>query len=369
MRILMTVFAPVLALTATGLTAGDEPVPPRRVEKTIVQSTPKAAAKAPAKTSAAPAVKGEEKASGQPTAKRPAASGVASEIDSARNSDDEDAIRQTGETFSKAYDRGDAKAVAAHFTSDAEYIDEQGNVFQGRQAIEESLASFFKENPGSQLEVAIDSIRFVGPGVAIEDGTTTVTHAAGSLSDYSRYTAVHIKTNGKWLTASSREHAPKNRRQHAAQLQQLDWLLGEWVDEGDDSIVDFSCKAVDNGNFLLREFNVRIAGQAAMSGSQRIGWDPVSGKLRTWIFDSEGGHGEGTWQRNGDSWVVKSTGVTADGQPASSTSLFTMVSGHAMTWQAIDREIEGVRLPDTDEYILVRAPPSPSAADRPVAKN
>jgi hypothetical protein len=40
-----------------------------------------------------------------------------------------------------------------------------------------------------------------------------------------------------------------------------------------------------------------------------------------------------------------------------------------MTWQAIDREIEGVRLPDTDEYILVRAPPSPSAADRPVAKN
>ena len=57
-----------------------------------------------------------------------------------------------------------------------------------------------------------------------------------------------------------------------------------------------------------------------------LGWDPVSGKLRAWIFDSEGGYGEGTWHRDGDSWVLKTTGVTADGQTASGTSIYTFVS-------------------------------------------
>lgn len=352
----MTLTASALALTAICLAAGDEPTAARRGEKTAAQTSSKGGAKV-AEKAAAPA-----------TARGPAASGEALEKDSAKNSADEEAIRETGATFARAYDKADAKATAAHFTADAEYVDEQGTIFQGRQAIEECLTAFFIANPGSQLEVAIDTIRFVSPGVAVEDGSTTVTRPAGGLSDYSRYTAVHVKTNGRWLTASSREHAPKDRREHVAKLQQLDWLLGEWVDEGDDSLVDFSCKAVDNGNFLLREFTVRIAGEAAMTGSQRIGWDPVSGTLRTWVFDSEGGYGEGTWHRNGDSWVLKSTGVTAEGQPASSTSLFTMVSGHAMTWQAVDREVAGVHLPDTDEYILVRAPPSPSATDTPIAK-
>lgn len=360
MRNVLMLSASALALTAICLAAGDEATAPRRTEKKpIAQSTPKATAKAAAKAAAQPATRG------------PASAGAVSEKDSANDAADETAIRETGATFAIAYDQADAKAAAAHFTPDAEYVDEQGNIFQGRQAIEDLLAAFFTENPGSQLELTIDTIRFVSPGVAVEDGTTTVVRPAGGPSDHSRYTALHVKTNGKWLTASSREHAPKDRRQHTAQLQQLDWLLGDWVDEGDDSIVDFSCKEVDSGNYLLREFTVKIAGQAAMSGSQRIGWDPVSGKLRAWTFDSEGGYGEGTWHRNGDGWVLKSTGVTADGQPAASTSLFTMVSGHAMTWQAIDREIAGVHMPDTDEYILVRAPPSPTptATDTPAAKN
>jgi len=356
----MTFTVCALWLTSLRLAAGDEPVTPRRAEKTATQPSPTGGTKVAEKATA--------QATNQVTARKPATSGEASEKDSVKTAADEDAIRETGATFAKACDKADAKAAAAHFTPDAEYVDEQGNIFQGRQAIEELLAASFIANPGSRLEVAIDTIRFVGPGVAVEDGTLTITRMAGKPADSSRYTAVHIKTNGKWLTASSREHAPKDRREHVSRLQQLDWLLGEWVDEGDDSVVDFSCKAVDKGNFMLREFTVRIAGEAAMTGSQRIGWDPVSGKLRTWVFDSEGGYGEGTWHRNGDSWVLKSTGVTADGQPASSTSLFTLVSGHAMTWQAVDREVGGVHLPDTDEYILVRAPPSPSATDIPVAK-
>ncbi len=280
---------------------------------------------------------------------------------------DEEAIRKAAGSFAKAYGEGDAKSVAAHFTLAAEYVDELGNVFQGRAAIEESLTEFFAENPGCKLKMNIDSLRFISPGIAVEDGSTSITRPDSPTSIDSRYTTVHVKIDGKWLAASVRDHAPKDRRQHCAQLQQLEWLLGDWLDEGDDSIVTFSCESVDNGNFLLRKFSILIAGQEAMSGTQRIGWDPLTGKLRAWIFDSEGGFAEGLWHRDGENWVLKSTGVTADGQPASGTTIYTFVNEHTMTWQSVDHEIAGVQQPDSEVVTIVRQAPSPmpELADNP----
>lgn len=279
---------------------------------------------------------------------------------------DEQAIYQAEEAFVKAYGEGDAKAIAALFTPDAEYVNESGNVFQGREAIEETMAEFFAENPDCQLEMTIDSIRFVNPGIAIEDGSTILTHPELPDTVESRYTTMYVKTEGKWLAASVRDHAPKDRRQHRLQLEQLDWLLGDWVDEAEDSIVTFSCQSVDNGNFLLRQFTILIGGEEVMSGTQRIGWDPLTGKLRTWIFDSEGSYGEGLWHRDGDRWILKCTGVMPDGQTASSTSIYTYVNAHTMTWQTVDHEIAGVQQPDSEIYTIVRQapPPAPLVTDK-----
>ncbi|HLJ11615.1 MAG TPA: SgcJ/EcaC family oxidoreductase [Planctomycetaceae bacterium] len=276
---------------------------------------------------------------------------------------DEKAILETAETFVKAYEQRDAKAVAAHFTADAEYIDEQGNVFEGREAIEQTLTEFFAANPRAQLEVTVESVRFVTPAVAIEDGTSTVTSPDGDLRSHSRYVAVHTKTDGKWLVGAVREHAPKGERRHREELRQLEWLTGDWVDEAEDSIISFSCRAVDDGNFLVRDFTVTVAGEEVMHGSQRIGWDPLTGKLREWTFDSEGGHFEGVWHRDGDSWILSSVGVTADGQTASANSIFTFINPHTMTWQAVDQEAEGVRVPDSELYTLVRKGPPPETLE------
>lgn len=321
------------------------------------QDRPKPAGTPPAGKAAVP------KAGTLPEEKPPAAPPVVSKQQLA----DEEAIRQANSSFEKAYAEGDAKAAAAHFTPDAEYVDEQGNVFQGRTAIEETLTAFFAENPDCKLEFKVDTIRFISPGVAVEDGSTAITPPDTATAVESRYTAVHVKIDGKWLAASVRDHAPKDRRQHGAQLAQLDWLVGDWVDEGDDSLVMFSCQYADNGNFLVRNFTILVAGQEAMAGTQRIGWDPLTGKLRTWIFDSEGGYGEGLWHRNGDDWVLRLTGVTADGEPASSTSIYTRVNEDTMTWQSVDHEIGGVQLPDSELVTIVRQAPAPSpvvAADQ-----
>lgn len=281
-----------------------------------------------------------------------------------KESPDREAIRLVEDAFAKAYESGDAKAVAAFFTEDAEYVDETGAVFEGREAIESCLTAFFEENLGCKLKISPDSIRTISPGVVVQDGSTLATRSDGTAPVESRYTTIYVKQNGKWLVASVRDSVPRGLREHATQLQQLSWLSGDWVDEGDDCIISFSCKPVDNGNFLLRTFSVVVAGQEAMNGTQRIGWDPLTGKLRAWIFDSEGAYAEGLWHQDPENnrWILKTTGVTADGETASSTSLYTFVNEHTMTWQSVDHEIAGIQQPDSEVITIVRHSPPPAPA-------
>ena len=276
---------------------------------------------------------------------------------------DEIAIRLTGQSFVDAYQKKNAKAISDLFVADAEFIDEYGNLHQGRDEIQAAFTNVFWHNSGTDFEMEISSIRFLSPQIAIEDGTTTVNHSVDLESVSSRYTAVHVKENGNWLTASVREQAPHDRRQHRSRLQQLAWLQGDWVDEDEESVVVFSCAPTDGGRFLIRNFAMHIAGCESMTGTQRIGWDPLTGKLKAWVFDSEGGHSEGWWHRDQDRWVLKLTGVTAAGEPASSTSIYTPVDERSMTWQSVDHEINGVELPDSEVVTIVRRAPTPVFVD------
>ena len=91
-------------------------------------------------------------------------------------------------------------------------------------------------------------------------------------------------------------------------------MLGEWVNESDDGVVLTSCKWSDDGNFLLREFDVKVEGRIALSGTQRIGWDAQREQFRMWVFDDRGGFAEGLMSRDGDRWIIKASGVRSDGQ-------------------------------------------------------
>src|SRR5208337_2132615 len=84
---------------------------------------------------------------------------------------EESAVRATIDSYVAAYNRGDAKAVAAHWSASGEWISPAGERFQGRQAIEKEMQSLFGEEKGVRIEVVNPSIRMVSPDVAIEEGT------------------------------------------------------------------------------------------------------------------------------------------------------------------------------------------------------
>ncbi len=105
------------------------------------------------------------------------------------------------------------------------------------------------------------------------------------------------------------------------QLRNVEWLLGEWIAEGEESVVEFNSQWDDNKAYLLNDFEVVQDGAVTMRGTQRIGWDPQSKTIRAWIFDSNGGFGEAVWTPGDGVWIAKAHGVTADGKSASATRI------------------------------------------------
>jgi hypothetical protein len=144
------------------------------------------------------------------------------------------------------------------------------------------------------------------------------------------------------------------------QLKQLSWLIGDWVDESPNALVRTSYRWAENESFIAGEFHVQVAGRPALVGTNRIGWDPLARKLRSWVFDSEGGFGEGVWTRIDNQWIVKVTAVTRDGKLATATNIYTYLSNDRATFESRDRLRGDELAEDTGEILLVRMPPKPT---------
>ena len=137
------------------------------------------------------------------------------------------ALMKTAQAFVEAFQKGDAKAVAAFWTPDGDYVDPTGRRLQGRKAIEEAFATFFAENKGLQLRIEVGPVRFLTPDLAIEDGTTAVIPPDGAPPSRARYTNVQVQNNGQWSLASVREAAVDTLSPNHERLRGLEWALGD----------------------------------------------------------------------------------------------------------------------------------------------
>ena len=261
-------------------------------------------------------------------------------------------------SFVKAYNSKDAKALGALFTPEAEIEDEDGNITRGRDAIVARFAQTLAGGEAGTLGVNTESLRFLGTDLAIEDGTASISTGTDAPPRNNRYSVIYARQGGRWLHARIRDEPEDDDSAHE-RLKELEWMLGDWVNESDDEVVFTHCKWSDDGNFLIRDFDVKVEGRIALRGNQRIGWDPQQGRFRAWVFDDRGGFAEGLLSRDGDRWVVKGTGVRSDGQSVSYTTAMTPVGKDRLRWEILDRTVDGEAVPGTDRFDLVRRPPNP----------
>ncbi|MGH3146963.1 MAG: SgcJ/EcaC family oxidoreductase, partial [Rubrobacter sp.] len=122
------------------------------------------------------------------------------------NPADEQAIRELFEKLIEDWGRGDGEAYGSRFTEDADYVAFDGTRTQGREEISASHQQLFDRwLKGSRLTGRIESVRFLGPGVALVHATGgTVKHGKTEPSPErnSIQTLVAVRRDEGWRFAA-----------------------------------------------------------------------------------------------------------------------------------------------------------------------
>jgi uncharacterized protein (TIGR02246 family) len=257
-----------------------------------------------------------------------------------------------------AFNKADTKAILNSFLADGELIDEQGVVHAGHEQISNLMESFFKAYPNASTEAELESVRSVA-GIVFADGRRSITTADGKSVSVLRFASVWKKIDSGYKLVSFRDYAESSSMTPNAALQELQWLIGDWVNEGADARVELTFQWSTDTNFILGSYSIKTDAGELLTSTQRIGWDASQDTFRTWTFDVDGGFGEGLWSKSEKGWQIRSTATTPEGTAAAATLLFTPISENRFSISGRQRTLNGEELPDYD-IIVVKEPPAAS---------
>jgi uncharacterized protein (TIGR02246 family) len=275
-------------------------------------------------------------------------------------------IRNLLKAVTDAYNQADAKRLAAIFTDDALLFDPEGEEVRGRDAITQHYGEAFDMGPTCKIVEEVEEVHFLSPDVASVIGHFHLDDEKGTALFSGRYSLIAVRKQDQWKLAELRDLANTSRDtvEKEGRLRDLEWLVGEWIDEGEEGKGASTVRWEEGKKFLVRKYSTQVAGEPGRSGTQWIGWDPQAKQIRSWVFDSDGDFGHGEWTRVDNTWIIKASGVTGGGLTTSSTEVIVPINKDSLKLQSTDRVVGAERLADIEETVMVRKPPSPNS-DRP----
>lgn len=136
-------------------------------------------------------------------------------------------------------------------------------------------------------------------------------------------------------------------------MQELNWLAGNSVDRNRPFVTTNTISWNSGKTMLIEHFSIKLAGKK-FDGQQIIAWDPALKKIRSWIFDSDGGIGESFWSKQENSWLAITTFTLPDGSKASAMHVYTKIDDNSYTFSSENRDIDGNLLPNIGPFKFVR---------------
>ena len=175
---------------------------------------------------------------------------------------DKAAIAKNAEAFVAAFHKADAKALAAFWTPDGDYTTVTGRRLKGREEIEKAYRQFFADHKNLKVRIDSESLRFIAPDVAIEEGTSEVFSTDGGPPSRARFKNIHVKKQDQWFLSSVQDsgvHAADQRRT-SARTSVGDRRLGQPIGPRDgrtnhlvvDGQSEFHCRVI------LNDLQVRV---------------------------------------------------------------------------------------------------------------
>ena len=127
------------------------------------------------------------------------------------------AVEKVRTAYEQAWQKGDAKAIAALYTDTAILIDAAGVVVHGRAAIEKAqAANFAGPYKGTTLTITPGLSQSVSPTLSVNEGTFTVTGIKGPdgkpVPVAGHYVNTFLKQGSGWLIASNAAFTPEPAR-------------------------------------------------------------------------------------------------------------------------------------------------------------
>jgi len=276
-------------------------------------------------------------------------SATPAQIARAGDATDRDAIMKSARGFAEAFNKGDAKSIAAMYSENGEARETNGRMFVGRAGIEKAYAESIKANAGVNMDVLVKSIRFPAKDLAVEEGLLRYTRGLKSLPESTAYTAMHVREGGVWKLAQTTEFGGGIDR-----LEDLEWLLGDWTTQAPSGVIMFSFTRDPKSPAIVGKFTRTPQGQATINGNIRITVDPGTGRIRSSGSEDNGSYSHAVWTCDGKSWILDVNGFTAYGAPASERILLQRAAPDAITWRAVDRVMGSAVFPDTVPLRLSR---------------
>lgn len=263
-------------------------------------------------------------------------------------------IKQQSENYVASYNKHDADALANQWDENAIYENPvTGDFVQGRDSIKQQFSELFKNHPDLQLKTSIKTITSPNENTAIEVGTATVS-ASDTTPLITNYIAFYEKKNNEWKLVKVKEIDAEEAPSHFEQLKPLEWLIGNWIDKDENGIIETSNSWDKYKNFITQNFKVQVLNNELYEGKQIIAWDPLNHVIRSWVFDSDGGYGEGKWIKKGNDWFVDSVYVTPEGRKATAINTYSDITPNSYTWQSTGRQIEGEILPNIEPVTVTK---------------
>jgi uncharacterized protein (TIGR02246 family) len=246
----------------------------------------------------------------------------------------------------KAFNDRDAAAIAANWTAEGEYIRNDGAPIRGRAEIQKGYADFFKTLKGkATVEVQTDNLRFPSADTAVSEVTLRLKNEQGELIGSNWRNTLVVREAGQWKVAMVQEWDRDTAMDDS--LKDLEWLIGTWRMDTKDRDVTTTYEWGENKAFIRGKYSVKEGGQVTESGTQMFGKDNAEGGIRSWVFQSDGGFGDGLWTRDGKKWKVDFAGVAASGKKLTASVIYMRVDANTFTWQSVEQTVDGQPIADT----------------------
>ena len=257
-------------------------------------------------------------------------------------------VRKALDAFTTAFGKGDARAVAALFTAEGEYISDDGTTIRGRSAVEKDYAEFFAKNPENALQVEVESVRFPSHDNAVVVGYFKLRTGKKKELVVSKCSFLYAREDGKWLIAIAHEWPGDG-----LSVRDLEWLVGTWEARNNGVVVSTKYEWTKDKTFIRCRFSIAREGRT-LTGMQMIGKMPSTGGLHSWTFEDAGGIGDADITRDGKKWYFDARGSTADGRVVTATNILTPVDADSFLWQSVQRVLDDESLPDVAPVKVTR---------------